>query len=135
MSKLEYASLIWHPVYICHSSDLEHIHRRFLKFVSYKTSGVYPGRGANLEDVMTSLRVGSLADRREHQSALFLVKLINNKIDCPYLLAKISFNIPRIAARSSVTFSIPRARTNALVGAPVSMMCRNANKYFKDLFV
>lgn len=133
VSKLEYASVVWHPMYVTHSQNIERIQRRFLKYLSFRMTGNYPIRGANLEHLMTELSVVPLASRREQHSVTFLYKLINNKIDCPHLLSQISFNVPRIASRSTDTFFIPTARTNALVRAPITRMCRNANDFFPDI--
>ena len=36
LSRLEYASLIWYPIYACHSLALDRIHRKFLKYLSYR---------------------------------------------------------------------------------------------------
>lgn len=134
MSKLDYASIIWYPIYITHAQSLERVLRRFLRFISYKSSGIYPPRGADLRNIMDEIRIGPLASRREHQAAMFLQKLICNKIDCPYLLSKVQFNVPRIAARSTDTFFLPTPHTNALVRAPVTIMCQCANKQLPDVF-
>lgn len=80
MSKLEYASIVWYPIYNVHCQNLERIHRRFLRLIAYKTTGSYPPRGANLDDIMTEVRVGSLASRREYQSATFLKNLSTIKL-------------------------------------------------------
>ncbi|KAK9870581.1 hypothetical protein WA026_008144 [Henosepilachna vigintioctopunctata] len=46
-SKLEYGSMIWHPIYTCHQHHLEAIQRRFLKFLIWRKDKVYPRRGVN----------------------------------------------------------------------------------------
>jgi hypothetical protein len=44
-SKLEYGSIIWDPGYQRYVGKIETIQRRFLKFLAFKTDGVYPERG------------------------------------------------------------------------------------------
>jgi hypothetical protein len=41
-SRLEYASLVWSPIYDVHSSLLERVQRRFLKNVVFMLNGAYP---------------------------------------------------------------------------------------------
>ncbi|KAH0819129.1 hypothetical protein GEV33_003662 [Tenebrio molitor] len=43
--RLEYASLVWSPIYDVHSSLLERVQRRFLKNVVFMLNGEYPPRG------------------------------------------------------------------------------------------
>lgn len=135
MSKLEYGSIIWCPIYSCHSLNLERIQRRFFKFVWFKKYGTYPERGADLGQISSMLHMDPLCERREFHSATFLVKLLRNKIDCSYLLSKIPINVPRPAARQSLNFLPPAARTNIMARAPINIMCRSANKLLSDVFI
>jgi hypothetical protein len=56
--------------------------------------------------------------RRNIADARFLVKLIRGQLDCPELLEKIPFRVPRPNLRDKASFIVPRARTNVLVGSP-----------------
>lgn len=134
-SKLEYASLIWYPIYACHAAVLDRIHRRFLKYLSYRTDGVYPALGTSQTDLLNKHQMSSLFERRRVQSAAFLRKLIRGDVVSEELLARVPFNVPRQAARHAATFRLPIARTNVLQRAPISVMCRNADKLYEDVFV
>ncbi|XP_045482466.1 uncharacterized protein LOC123686385 [Harmonia axyridis] len=134
VSKLEYAHLVWFPIYDCHLSRLERVHRRFFKYVLFKRTGRYPERGADLSDVMEELRISSLLDRHEEQCARFARGLLANRIDSPYLLSKMSFNVPRLAARSTPVFYLPTARTNISERSPVNRICKSANKLRVNVF-
>lgn len=61
--KLEYASLVWSPMYRKHVNVLEQIQKRFLKYLSWKVDGVYPERGADFVEMCA--RFDLLTLRRE----------------------------------------------------------------------
>lgn len=126
-SRLEYASLIWSPMYFCHIKSIESVQRRFLKFLNFKVSGIYPPRGFDHSALLNSLNYSSLSVRRDKLCVTFLYKLIHSEIECPDLLCKIDFLIPRPNSRQSLTFKCPRARTNLLLKSPVYNMCKKFN--------
>lgn len=78
----------------------------------------------------------SLRGRRLISASLFLYKLLNNLIDCPYLLSKIPFYTPRIAARNHNYFYLPNVRINVGYFSPIIKMCYYYNKFhiYVDLF-
>jgi len=93
-SKLECGLIVWSPIYNFHIQTLESVQRRFLKYLM-------------LERIMYTQKNFSelpLAVPRELQSLSFLYKLTNFKIDCQYLLERVSFNIPRMAIRHQQTY-------------------------------
>ncbi|KAJ3656334.1 hypothetical protein Zmor_015418 [Zophobas morio] len=134
LSKLEYAALIWYPIHMCQHMLLDKVHRKFLKFLSFKIDGNYPARGIEMESLLQRHKMSSLMVRRDLHAANFLCKLIHNKIDCPYLLSQIRFNVPRPASRYVNTFHISTARTNILRRSPITTMCRCADRYVADIF-
>ncbi|KAJ3640833.1 hypothetical protein Zmor_027371 [Zophobas morio] len=135
MSKLEYASIIWYPIYLCQHMPLDRIHRKFLKYLSYKLDGFYPSRGCDMVILLQRHGLMSLSSRRDGQCANFIVKLINNRIDCASLLSKVEFNVPQFSSRHVVTFYVPSPRTNVLCRSPISVMCKCANKLVSDVFL
>lgn len=126
-SKLEYASLIWYPLYTCYRQLIERVQRRFLKFVSYKVSGVYPERGIPYINLISTFQLQTLDLRRKCASIVFLYKLLHNAIDSSELVAHIDYLVPSISTRSHRTFYCARARTNLLLKSPVCVMCSNYN--------
>lgn len=133
-SKLEYAAIVWHPIYTCHKLKVESIQRRFLKYLTFRSTGVYPERNTDHASLLSQHNYLSLDTRREVASANFLHGLLHNRIDCPSLLELLGFNIPRVSSRSHATFFTPICRTNVMVKSPVYQMCKNANKHFSDVF-
>ncbi|KAJ3649997.1 hypothetical protein Zmor_021710 [Zophobas morio] len=90
LSKLEYASLIWYPIYITQHMVLDRILKKFLKFLSFKCDGTYPERGTDMSLLLQRHQMSSLSSRRDFYCARFLAKLVSNEIDCIDLLSNIS---------------------------------------------
>lgn len=134
LAKLEYGSLIWYPVYTCHSLALENIQRKFLKYLSFKTHGVYPEVRVCQQLLLSQHNMLSLLVRRRTYCAKFLSRMIRGIIDCPFLLSRVPFYVPRVSARHCRTFRLPPSRSNALVRCPISVMCNNADELIEDIF-
>lgn len=126
-SKLDYGSAVWSPIYICHSHSVESVQRRFLKYLIFREDGTYPPRGLEHSQVLTRFGELPLTVRRDSQLVSFLFKLLNSKIDCPFLLEKISFHVPRVGARHHPTFSLTLPRSNVLSQSPIHRMCHKFN--------
>ena len=75
-SKLEYAFLVWSPVYNINIIAFETIQRRFLKSLIYTIDGSYPLRGFPQELVLQKANMSSLQIRRTQHSVIFLYKLL-----------------------------------------------------------
>lgn len=126
-SILEYASFIWDPCYEVRRAMLESIQRRFLKFLHFKTNGMYPERGYDHGDLLREFDFHSLESRRRSATVLFAVKLLRGVVDCPGLLSRIDFLVPRISSRHPQTFCLPTPRTNVLISSPLYRLCKEAN--------
>lgn len=129
ISKLEYCSIVWHPIYQMDISHLESVQRRFIKYLALKQDGFYPIRGIEQSLILNRFKMVALETRRQKQGISFLFKLLNNKIDCTTLLNEILFVIPRINSRNNCTFFCPRPRTNMLTKAPLFYLCNLFNRY------
>ncbi|XP_063924610.1 uncharacterized protein LOC135138559 [Zophobas morio] len=129
VSKMEYASVVWYPYYVIHNLAVEKVQRRFLKYLSYKIDGFYPQRNIDYNYLLQKHGFVSLKNRREEHSARFISKLISGKIDCPELLERVNFHVPRVASRYMASFHQSISRTNLLRKAPLVHMC-----IYKDSF-
>ena len=129
LSRLEYASVVWHPFYISHQLMMERVQRRFLKYLSYKLDREYPERGCSYEDLLARHGMQSLQKRREQSSAAYLRRLIAGAVDCPALMSRILFTVPRVGCRHHSEFYLPAPRTNLLLRSPIYQMCRYAERY------
>lgn len=126
-SKMEYGSLIWYPIYENQSLTLESIQRKFLKYLSFKINGIYPGQGCDHELLLSTFGIPSLATRRIMNSIIFLFKLFNNNIDCSLLLERFNIRISNFGSRQTDTFYLRTATTNVLKKSPVYTMSHNFN--------
>nr|CAH7737981.1 unnamed protein product [Callosobruchus chinensis] len=62
---------------------------------------------------MEYFKILPLAKRRVISDICHLHKILNNGIDCPYLLSKVNINVPiRANPRHCMYFNIPFCRTN-----------------------
>lgn len=128
-SKLEYAAVVWCPGYNTYIDDLEKVQRRFLKYLHFRLTGVYPQRGFPEEDLLRIFQLHSLEKRRICSSMIFLYNLIHYKIDCSNLLEKICFHVPRSASRRHPCFYLPTPRLNTQKFSPIYTMCNNYNRH------
>jgi hypothetical protein len=110
-------------VYQRYVDKVKTIQRRFLKFLAFKTDGVYPERGYSQQNLLTRFGFLDLETRRRNFSMNFLKKLIKYKIDCPDLLSQISLHVTNKGTRQSRTFYISIPRTNVLKFSPLHQMC------------
>jgi hypothetical protein len=120
-SGLEYATTAWAPYY------MERVQRRFLKHLFHITEGHFPPRGIDHAVLLEKYCFTHLQCRRDIANARFLVKLIRGQLDCPELLEKIPFRVPRPNLRDKASFIVPRARTNVLAGSPVYRILKLGN--------
>lgn len=135
LSKLEYACIVWYPIYVCHCLSLDRIHRRFLKYLSFKMDGVYPEVGTCQDELLQRHGMQPLSVRRDAQCVQFIRKMIRGEIDCMTLLSGIAFRVPRLSSRHESTFNTATSRTNALQRSPLTVMCRLADRCVDDIFI
>lgn len=91
-SILEYGSTIWSPYTKSNIDFIERVQNRFLNFIAFKFNITIDQD--DLTPVRSLLNLPTLAARRELADIYFIYKLINNRIDAPYLLRCVPFNIP-----------------------------------------
>lgn len=118
-SKIEYGAIIWNPIYNVHSESLERIQRKFMKYLAFKVDHHYPEQGYSNDLLLSRFDMQSLKNRRTIMFLIFLYKLVNYAIDCPTLLSKINFKIPRLEARQNVLFYCPTSHTNVKQKSPI----------------
>lgn len=129
-SKLEYGSIIWNPLYDVHSSRIERLQKKFLKFalVSVPFGSPLPTYEARCR----LIHLETLKNRRSKCSVLFIYKLINGFIDCSSLLSLIGFNIPVRSLRYNAYFYIPFHRSNYSSFEPVLRSLKEFNNINKQ---
>lgn len=127
-SHLEYASVIWEPYYDVHINSLERVQRRFLKYLSFKSSGVYPSIGFPHDLLLRQHNFESLSTRRQRVLLIFLHKVLSGKIDCLCIRQQLQLNTPRDASRHALFFYPPTPRTNKLKYSPLHRLCSSYDR-------
>ena len=128
-SKLEYASIVWGPGYEQHANNIEKVQRRFLKYLSFKSDGVYPERGLPHSDLLVRFDFKLLSTRRTFARIIFLYKLVNNQLDAPSLLCNLNFHVPAVNTRNHNLFYLPASRSNILLFSPLVRICTDFLKF------
>lgn len=127
-ARLEYADIVWSPLYSVHIQSLEGIQRRLMKYICFRQDGIYPPVGTPNQILLSRLGFDSLDARRLKHMIIFLYKIIHGQIDCQEILHSLSFKLPRHNARHQLTFVLPTPRTNVLKHAPLYQLCDGYNK-------
>ncbi|KAL4090308.1 hypothetical protein QTP88_025170 [Uroleucon formosanum] len=79
--------------------------------------------------VMNNLKPLSLADRRIEANLAVLHKLIDGRVDAPFLLSLINFKVPTHFTRSNSSFVVPFHSTNYGKNNPIHRMMRICNEH------
>ena len=96
-SKLDYCSQVWSPAGSTSIKKIEGVQKRFLKYVCYKQKVMY--YNYDYSTLCTKFNMTTLETRRNISDATFLNKLIQNKLNCSYLVNEISYRVPDRNAR------------------------------------
>lgn len=129
-SILEYASVIWSPSYSCHKQSLERVQRKFFKWVTFKLRLPTTSENYNQE----TIGLMSLELRRKNFDIMLIFKVINNFIDCEYLMSKIRLNCRPEFLRTREVLHIDFTPTNYGLNNPLIRSQRLANNCPVDLF-
>lgn len=125
-SQLEYASLIWSSNNIGVTHNLEAVQNRFLRFLAFKFKVERP-RHSDYNGVLSYFNIQSLTTRRSNLHCSFLMKLLNNLIDCPYLLERLNFRINTKSTRNQESFLINNVSKTYLKSAPINILMTIGN--------
>lgn len=117
---LEFASIIWNPIYAKYKNQIEGIQNKFVRRLRYRFNN-------------SSTQLLSLQQRREHRDQIFLYKIVHSIVDSPYLLGQIDFRCPRLTARSNSLFSVPTYKTNYSYNRFLVRACRTYNASYSEI--
>lgn len=125
--KLEYASVVWSPFYRNSIQNIESVQRKCIKYMLFKSSGVYPERGTDHSVLLSAFDLQLLSERRKCTAVSVLYGVLRGTIDCPFLLDKITFLVPRHGNRHHNLFYNSVPNTNLLIKSPVYNMLNTFN--------
>jgi hypothetical protein len=128
-STLEYASIIWNPYYRNHSSRIERIQRRFVRFAlrnfRWNVNSPLPPYCQRCRFI----DIDPLYVRRKIACILFVNDVLSNRYDCPVILSKLSLLVYHQNVRSRVMFREDRHRTNYGANEPLNAAIHLFNRF------
>lgn len=125
-SHLEYASMVWSPMYAIHKTTIERIQNKFLRFCAFRINHTIVDH--NYNGILCRLNLMSLESRRLQTDLIFVFKLLNGMISCPELLELIGFNVPRHLLRNNALFNVEFHSTNYGMHSPITRTLRYINE-------
>jgi len=78
--------------------------------------------------------IQQLSSRRLFNDVSYVYKLINNHVDCPEPLSKISFKVPTFNSRNNSLFHIDFHCQNYSYYGPLNRMLMSTNKFVNSDF-
>lgn len=127
-SIVEYASVVWRPHYATHILQIERLQKRFMWHLAFSVGKAKKLKSYDMR--LKHFKMVTLEKRRDILDIVFLSKLLNGKINCPNLLAKINFRVPYNLPRRPITPLCPPLRTTVLgANAAIPRLCKILNKH------
>ena len=122
-SKLDYASIIWHPQTKRTSQQLEMIQSRFLRILIYRETEVYP-KFDIYKNLVYNFSLVTLEERRNQQLLLCLYKILHNRINVEMSRLDICLHVPDARTRRRhFLFHLPPIKTKVSSISPIWRMC------------
>ena len=91
-SRLDYCCQVWSPSCQTSINRLESVQKRYLKYLCYKQKVIY--YNYDYPTVCSIFNFSTLETRRKCTDFVFLNKMLQNKVNCPYLINQVSLSIP-----------------------------------------
>lgn len=127
-SKLEYASVVWRPHYAVHMIRIERIQKRFLWHLAYSVGLAKKKR--SYRERLKHFGMFQISERYDFIDLKFIFNVLNNKIDCPMLIEKIKFKVPRCNPRKPIMPLCPPLRRTVLgFNSAIPRLCRIVNQH------
>ena len=126
-SHLEYASVVWSPIYDVHKFKLERVQNKFLRVLNYRLG--IPIDLICYHDLRHTFNLKTLVNRRILADLCFLHKLLGGAINCSVLISKVSFKIynNNYNTRTRSVFLVPQCNTNYTIYSPINRLLRLGN--------
>lgn len=126
---LEYASVVWDPVYDAHCNTLESVQKQFLLFC-LRSLHWNPRDLPPYTSRLALIKLPTLKSRRTMLNVVFILNLINGHICAPFLLNNIMLNVPNRPSRHYELLSLQYFRFNYANADPFRRMCSHFNKCY-----
>lgn len=86
------------------------------------------------DGILGLFSMSSLKNRRNNLILNFLFKLINNQIDCSYLLGKLNFKLNSKNTRNTNMFFLQNIHSDYSIHSPANMLMSVGNSANIDIF-
>lgn len=132
--QLEYATVIWNPVFNKYKESIEIVQRKFLRSLNYKCFH----SKSSYQSSLVKFSIPTLNSRRLLLDQKLLYNVCHNTFDCNQLINQIYFRIPSGSQRirenhTQCPFAPKRCRTIAGERAPLRRIMKSHNDYFTDV--
>lgn len=124
---LEYATVVWNPMYIKYIDRLESVQRKFINTLNYRFNRQRHFLSYNENLKLYGMQ--SLENRRKNFDLIFIYKAVNNLIDCPFVLERLCFNSNPYILRKRPTFTVSKYYSNYLSNSPIIRSTRTYNNF------
>ena len=131
---LEYADVKWFPDGITLSNALESCQRKQLKYLEFKATGRYPDRGTNTLYLCSKFNLDLLANRKKFHQIAYMLEILRNIVDSPYLLENSPLCIPRLASRQPVTLYVGPTRRPTIYNSQLYRMKLTTNNFLRNTY-
>ena len=109
-SRLDYCSQVWSPADKTAIGKLESVQKRYFKYLCYKQKVMY--YDFDYPSLCFILNMKSLENRRKVADQCFLNKLMQNKVNCPYLVNQLSLQVTQRIVTQRIVQDNPTFATN-----------------------
>lgn len=124
---LEYASVVWTPLYEVHIKRIENIQRSFLRFALRKLGWRDRLNLLSYTDRCQLINIQTLEVRRRNAGLLFAFDIFNGNVDSPALLGILGLNVPSRPLRDTEFLHRRLHRTNYGLAEPICNIIRLVN--------
>ena len=129
-SRLEYCSFIWSPSTKVMTDKIERVQKKFLKQCAYKCN-IY-NLNLTYSELCKNFNLQPLFQRRKMLDLRILNKILNNGVDCPYILSSVNFRVPTRITRNNHLFALD-GRLNIRRNSPIQRASKLANEVDIDV--
>ena len=130
-SILEYASPIWSPQYKTYTNRLEHIQKKFVDHLNYRSRTSH----RSYLDSCRHHGLLTLQERRDMLDMSLLYDVLNGHIDSTGLVASVAYCAPRRRTRHTLLLHIPGQSCKYSSNSVLSRIARTYNDKYKSIDV
>lgn len=129
-SHLEYASVVWNPLYYKYINRIERVQKKFIGKLNYKFNRDL--HTLTYEYNLKKYNMTSLSKRRENFDIIFLYKVVNSLLSTS-LISHVNINTPLYPLRTKNTFHVYTCKTSHCQNSPLYRVIYTYNSAYTHL--